>query len=187
MRETRGARRAAAVVAVVGAMLAGMAGVGAANASAEPAPPVTKSTEPASTRPESNRSSTPDTITIHGHDKVFDVRNLPRSHSVQHRKLDRFVDEEPDIQRVDVAEGPGPVAVGGPAAPAPSTTANFEGIQFSGNCNGTECGGGHPPDTNGAVRPTYYIQTVNTAIGIFDKTTSARVAGLACHAFVIRG
>lgn len=46
--------------------------------------------------------------------------------------------------------------------PAPSQ--NFAGLDFN------TWGGGWPPDTNGDVGPSHYIQTVNTAIGIYNKT-----------------
>jgi hypothetical protein len=59
----------------------------------------------------------------------------------------------------------GPTAV---AAPAPSSS--FYGLDFA------NWGAGWPPDTNGDVGPTYYIQNVNTSIGIFDKSTGAAVA-----------
>ncbi|MFN2166535.1 MAG: carboxypeptidase regulatory-like domain-containing protein, partial [Anaerolineae bacterium] len=48
--------------------------------------------------------------------------------------------------------------------PAPPPMANFAGMQFSAN------GAGWPPDTNGDVGPNHYIQTVNTSVGIYDKT-----------------
>ena len=61
-----------------------------------------------------------------------------------------------------------------PAKTAPSTTApatstaalgSFDGLRFNqGGC-------GWPPDTNGDVSETHYIQTVNCALGIFDKAT----------------
>ena len=50
-------------------------------------------------------------------------------------------------------------------APAPPPSASFEGLNFGAN------GNGHPPDTVGDVGPTYYIQSINTSIGIFDKAT----------------
>ena len=56
------------------------------------------------------------------------------------------------------------------AAPAPSPTANFAGLDFA------NFGAGWPPDTNGAVGPTYYIQTVNTSFGVFNKGTGTREA-----------
>jgi hypothetical protein len=54
----------------------------------------------------------------------------------------------------------------------PATQKNFEGIDFPGvNCN---CA---PPDTNGAVGSTQYVQIVNTGIEVFDKGTGASVLG----------
>ena len=59
--------------------------------------------------------------------------------------------------------------------PTPVTSAllNFDGL---GN------GGGYtpnaaPPDTNGNVGATQYVQWVNEAFAVYDKTTGARVAG----------
>ncbi len=52
-----------------------------------------------------------------------------------------------------------------PAAPAPAPDSGFDGLDFA------NWGAGHPPDTNGDVGPTYYIQTINSSIGIFDKST----------------
>ena len=51
--------------------------------------------------------------------------------------------------------------------PAPPPIANFAGMQFS------AVGAGWPPDTNGDVGPNHYIQTVNTSVGIYNKTTGA--------------
>lgn len=45
----------------------------------------------------------------------------------------------------------------------PSTATSFDGLSFSqGGC-------GWPPDTNGDVSATHYVQIVNCAVGIFDK------------------
>jgi hypothetical protein len=57
--------------------------------------------------------------------------------------------------------------------PAPSALLNFDGL---GN------GGGYtpnaaPPDTNGAIGATQYVQWVNEAFAVYDKTTGARIAG----------
>ena len=59
------------------------------------------------------------------------------------------------------------------AAPKmPGTQLNFEGIDFPGvNCN---CA---PPDTNGAVGSTQYVQIVNTGLEVFDKSTGNSVLG----------
>ncbi len=51
----------------------------------------------------------------------------------------------------------------GPAA-MPAPIQNFKGLDKA------TWGAGWPPDTNGDVGPNHYIQTVNTSIGIFNKT-----------------
>src|SRR6266568_852125 len=54
----------------------------------------------------------------------------------------------------------------------PATTLNFNGIPFPGvNCN---CA---PPDTNGEVGATQYVQIVNEGYQVFDKTTGASQLG----------
>jgi hypothetical protein len=67
------------------------------------------------------------------------------------------------------------------AAPAPTPLRSFDGLDF------LNWGAGHPPDTNGDVGPAYYIQTVNTSIGIYDKLTGTRVAGFTFNAFMSQG
>ncbi len=58
--------------------------------------------------------------------------------------------------------------------PAPSSS--FKGLDY------TNWGDGWPPDTNGDVGPNHYIQTVNTSIGIFDKT-GTRLAAFSFNSF----
>ena len=57
-----------------------------------------------------------------------------------------------------------------PAIPAPLL--NFAGIPFPGV--GCSCA---PPDTNGEVGATQYVQIVNKGYQVFDKTTGASVLG----------
>ena len=58
------------------------------------------------------------------------------------------------------------------AANMPTTDMNFNGIQFPGvACN---CA---PPDTNGEVGSTQYVQIVNEGFQVFDKTTGASLLG----------
>lgn len=59
----------------------------------------------------------------------------------------------------------------------PDPIANFAGLDLA------NFGGGWPPDTNGDVGPTYYIQTVNMSVGVFDKVTGQRVVGLSYNSF----
>ena len=63
----------------------------------------------------------------------------------------------------------------------PGTIANFDGLDFA------TFGAGHPPDTNGDVGPTYYIQTVNTSIGIYNKSTGVRTAAFTFNTFMSQG
>src|SRR5436305_7723775 len=60
-------------------------------------------------------------------------------------------------------------AIANAASAAPAPDSSFDGLDFA------NWGAGHPPDTNGDVGPNYFIQTVNTSIGIYDKTSHARV------------
>ena len=54
----------------------------------------------------------------------------------------------------------------------PATILNFDGIAYPGvNCN---C---HPPDTNGVVGATQYVQMVNEGYQVFNKTTGSSVLG----------
>ncbi len=61
--------------------------------------------------------------------------------------------------------------------PAPPPIANFAGMQFSAN------GSGWPPDTNGDVGPNHYIQTVNTSVGIYNKSTGAAISAVTFNTF----
>src|SRR5262249_34656642 len=57
-----------------------------------------------------------------------------------------------------------------PAAPMPSPIQNFAGLSRTDTCTGGQCGAGTPPDTNGDVGPNHYIQAVNSAFAIYNKT-----------------
>ncbi|HLN81545.1 MAG TPA: hypothetical protein VK392_10175 [Thermoanaerobaculia bacterium] len=75
----------------------------------------------------------------------------------------------------------GGLAIPSLAVPAPSPIASFEGLDFA------NWGDGHPPDTNGDVGPEYYIQTVNTSIGIYRKSDGVRVAAFTFNTFMSQG
>ncbi|HET9419461.1 MAG TPA: carboxypeptidase-like regulatory domain-containing protein, partial [Chthoniobacterales bacterium] len=66
-------------------------------------------------------------------------------------------------------------------APAPTPSTTFDGLDYA------TWGAGHPPDTNGDVGPTYYIQTVNTSIGIYNKSTGVRVAAFTFDTLMSQG
>jgi hypothetical protein len=61
------------------------------------------------------------------------------------------------------------------AMPVPSLT--FNALNYTTN------GAGHPPDTNGDVGLTQYMEAVNTSIGIFNKTTGAQLTAFTFNSF----
>jgi hypothetical protein len=57
-----------------------------------------------------------------------------------------------------------------PLVAAPNPSQNFAGMSSNDACTGGFCGAGWPPDPNGDVGPNHYVQAVNQAIGIYDKS-----------------
>ncbi|HEV8579624.1 MAG TPA: carboxypeptidase regulatory-like domain-containing protein [Thermoanaerobaculia bacterium] len=110
-----------------------------------------------------------------------DLRTLPRTRP---RKEERPEREEPPLNPVEL---PGFVPQSAPlipvvaAAAAPPPIANFPGLDFA------TWGNGHPPDTVGDVGPVYYIQAINTSLGIFRKSDGVRVAALGFNTFMSQG
>jgi hypothetical protein len=118
-----------------------------------------------------------------------DLRSLP---SNPPRKRERPEREPPQPAPTVVPGGP-PARAGEIAAPsitgvtptasapAPAPLQSFDGLDFA------NWGAGHPPDTNGDVGPQYFIQTVNTSIGVYRKTDGVRVAAFAFDTFMSQG
>jgi hypothetical protein len=118
-----------------------------------------------------------------------DLRQLPYTQPARVERLE-MEDPEPNpssiVPATETADttSKGAAAAApqsGPSAPAPPPTANFEGLDFN------TFGSGHPPDTNGDVGPNYYIQAINSSIGIFDKSTGTRVAAFSFNSFMSQG
>ena len=59
----------------------------------------------------------------------------------------------------------------------PAPLKSFEGMNFQAN------GAGWPPDTVGDVGPTYFVQAVNTSLGIFNKSSGALVHAVSYNTF----
>jgi hypothetical protein len=99
------------------------------------------------------------------HEFTGDLRDLPLAFRTQapaerpYRPLLR-PPAQPKIPRVG-APTEMAAAVSGPLAPMPSPAQNFAGMNL---------GAGWPPDTNGDVGPNHYIQAVNDACAIYNKT-----------------
>jgi hypothetical protein len=104
-----------------------------------------------------------------------DLRSLPESGPAGKRPMPEI--ESPFRVKGSPSSAPDTVAqtsTGTLNMPTPS--ASFKGLDFQ------NWGAGWPPDTNGDVGPTYYIQTVNTSIGVFNKSGS-RVAAFTFNTF----
>src|SRR6266545_6780010 len=94
-----------------------------------------------------------------------DLRQLPAGLPTQreHRPDRGEEREDPPLQAIGGFEDRA-AQTAAPAAPAPppgsgNGAGSFAGLDFA------NFGDGWPPDTNGDVGPTYYIQTVNTSVG----------------------
>src|SRR5262245_29559176 len=122
---------------------------------------------------------------------VFDVRKLKGAVV----KRERPEHEDPfgppeGLEDSEASEAPAesslplkvsPSGIVSGAAPAPGPDSSFDGLDFA------NWGAGHPPDENGDVGPNYYIQVVNTSIGIYDKSTGTRVAAFTFNSFMSQG
>src|SRR5258706_7868108 len=112
-----------------------------------------------------------------------DLRKLPKTPPV---KMERPEKEDPEFEPLFLGPPPPtpfrpavPNLV--PAAPAPTPATSFDGLDVNTWC------AGHPPDTNGDVGPNHYIETVNTSVGIFNKTTGAQIAAFTFNTFMSQG
>ena len=97
--------------------------------------------------------------------------------------VDRRTPHEKFLGRIHpsgpLSSSPDPV-VQSSGGPAVATTAGFNfdgvGVGFTGPA-GSFTPNAAPPDTNGAVGATQYVQWVNESFAVFDKTTGAAVYG----------
>src|SRR5689334_12627034 len=91
----------------------------------------------------------------------------PEREAALNPKIRHFHEDKPDKVVQQTATGPD-----FPTANIPAADMNFNGIPFPGvACN---CA---PPDTDGEVGATQYVQIVNEGFQVFDKTTGASLLG----------
>lgn len=126
---------------------------------------------------------------VKAHPFKGDLRNLPRTRPPQRER--RELEPPPLNPSFYVPPGgvspqtqtpeQGPSITPQANAPAPPPSNVFEGLdRFN-------WGAGSPPDTNGDVGPSHFIQTVNTSIGIFRKTDGFMEAGFTFNTFMSQG
>jgi hypothetical protein len=118
---------------------------------------------------------------VRAHSFTGDLRQLPQTRPTLKERPEREGPGEDEARAGDDAPIGAGLPVDGPAAPAPTPATSFNGLDFA------NWGAGRPPDTNGDVGPTYYIQTVNTSIGIYRKSDNVRVAAFTFDTFMSQG
>ncbi|PYQ49403.1 MAG: hypothetical protein DMF59_13725, partial [Acidobacteria bacterium] len=141
-------------------------------------------------RPNGNdkdRGKPKDIVIVKAGSSKADLRTLPQD---KPEKKEREEREEPPfnpimVQPPDVPDS-GRISTQSVFLPqinalAPPPLMNFDGLDFE------TWGAGHPPDTNGDVGPNYYIQTINTSIGIFRKSDGVRVAAFTFNTLMSQG
>ncbi|HEX8993529.1 MAG TPA: hypothetical protein VF784_17755, partial [Anaerolineales bacterium] len=107
-----------------------------------------------------------------------DLRNLPQVKSIGPHRQSRLLSPGRMPAKQPTASSFAPNAqtqIPSLNMPAPATT--FKGLDE------LNWGSGWPPDPNGDVGPDYYVQAVNTSIGIFNKSTGVRVAAFTFDSF----
>jgi hypothetical protein len=103
-------------------------------------------------------------------DTSLPLRALPTKPLVAGREIEASPNPRPVSEHKDAPDAVRQTKQFAPNMPA--TTLNFDGIVFPGvGCN---CA---PPDTDGEVGATQYVQMVNEGFQVFDKTTGASVLG----------
>jgi hypothetical protein len=215
-RGLRGARSRSIAGLVVGAVLVGVAiasatGSPTAAREAVPVPQTAAGPSRATPGPVRPEDRGPAVANLHGRKpttlephqllsrrasgRIFDVRKLkgkvvkrerpehedPFGPGEEEEAAAAEEEEDGDSAESALPSEVSPSAMAPAAAPAPGPDSSFDGLDFA------TWGAGHPPDENGDVGPDYYIQAVNTSIGIYDKSTGSRVAAFTFDAFMSQG
>jgi hypothetical protein len=90
-----------------------------------------------------------------------DLRNLPQGGKPKKKK---FEFAEPDFGS-QKSSAQAPPAVAQPSENMPAASKSFDGLDY--NAGGSV---GYPPDPVGDVGPNYYIEAVNTAFAVYNKS-----------------
>ena len=100
-------------------------------------------------------------LSIKGYTKTINMLNLPSTQAVR-----KPWEETAHPHPIKGGEDATTAAVQSkkPTGTPPPLTVNVAGLDYN------TWGAGHPPDTSGAVGPKNFVQTVNTSIGVYDKS-----------------
>jgi hypothetical protein len=168
-----------AVVAQAVWLVSGQAGVVASVASSGPAPAAATGggSGPGGIAADAPTKDAGNGITVgysYHNDVSAALRDVPANPPTPHSRAAEH--ENPSIQTGSVKDAPDTVvqrSFGSNASiAAPATSSSFDGMSdTSAACN---CA---PPDTNGEPGATQYVQSVNSAFQVFDKSTGASVYG----------
>ncbi|HWU53029.1 MAG TPA: carboxypeptidase-like regulatory domain-containing protein, partial [Tahibacter sp.] len=116
-----------------------------------------------------------------GRSSNIDLRSLPQTAPQQRERPEREIDAHP-VELPGGPRSPEPASQTPlPTAPAPAPNITFDGLDR------VNFGQGYPPDTNGDVGPTYYIQTINSSVGVFRKSDGVRVAAFSFDTLMAQG
>src|SRR5215211_8884615 len=167
------ARKRAVVVVAVFAAVALSVGAGAVLAGATGSGIGVRVNGPVPRAPLAPNAKLGANVTV-GHsyhnDTSLPLRVLPAKPLVSGREMEASPNPRPVSEHKDARDAVRQAKQFAPNMPA--ATLNFDGIVFPGvDCN---CA---PPDTNGEVGATQYVQMVNTGLQVFNKATGASVLG----------
>lgn len=116
----------------------------------------------------------PQAFTVAGHSVYIDTRKL---HSLKPTPQGPGTESELADTVAHTGGAAAPVQSVLPAVAAPAPIINAQGLDFA------TWGDGHPPDTNGVVGPNHFVESVNTSVGIFNKSTGALISAFTYNAF----
>lgn len=119
-----------------------------------------------------------------GTSRRFDVRTLPKVPPKRRHLPERELPPVAPTLIEPQGVAPSPLAFELPpssTAVAPAPIMNFDGLDK------VSWGAGYPPDTNGDVGPTYFIQSINSSIGIYRKSDGVLMAAFSLDTFMSQG
>lgn len=117
-----------------------------------------------------------------GRSLEIDLRSLPDTPPTRRNRVEHGSPEpRPVLLPGRVQEEPTAPTVPGPSAPAPAPNMSFDGLDLD------TWGDGYPPDPVGDVGPEYYIQAINSSVGIYRKSDGVEIAAFSFDTLMSQG